>query len=148
MIFVLLGVPGKLKALLDRLTAARAGYLDAAITSRADATHYNSTRAAKLDYLDAAISSMAGIPTVQTGYISSGFTLGSGEDARYYDVTVSAVSAVDACAVTVRGWSGVGVELALAGTLTSTTNLRVTTIGYNVGTATVSARWTVIDYGG
>ena len=53
------GSGGKLKTLLDRLTAARAAYLDAAITSRAaaatalDNTVWTSTKAG---YLDQAIS--------------------------------------------------------------------------------------------
>ena len=37
----LLGVPGKLKTLLDRLTVTRAGYLDAAISTRASSTEVN-----------------------------------------------------------------------------------------------------------
>ncbi len=41
MSFFLLGVPGKLKTLLDRLTATRAGYLDAAISTRATPTQVN-----------------------------------------------------------------------------------------------------------
>jgi hypothetical protein len=62
---------GKLSTLLDRLTATRAGYLDAAISSRASATHYTSTRAAKLDYLDQAISSISS-PSEIPGTLVSG----------------------------------------------------------------------------
>lgn len=61
----LLGVPGKLKTLLDRLTATRAGYLDnldAAVTTRAPSSTALSTatwtagRAAAIDNLDIAAS--------------------------------------------------------------------------------------------
>lgn len=57
---MLAGVPGKLKTLLDRLTAARAGYLDrldATISSRAAASTalsnatWTNTRAGKLDLI-------------------------------------------------------------------------------------------------
>ena len=136
----LLGVPGRLKTLLDRLTSPRAGYLDnlsaytttrgakldnlnATITSRADATYYTSTRAAKLDSIDAtvssrapastalststwtstraakldncdvAISSVTPVQSIQTNYRSTtAGTTGSGEDSKYTDVTITAVT--------------------------------------------------------
>jgi len=44
--------------LLARLTAARAAYLDAAITSRAAAADYTAARASRLDYLDGYISTV------------------------------------------------------------------------------------------
>ena len=58
---------GKLATLLTRLTAARAAFLDAAITSRASATDYTTARAAKLDFLDAAISSIGDAPPTTNG---------------------------------------------------------------------------------
>ncbi len=60
MIDFLLGVPGKLKSLTDRLTAARAGYLDnldAAISTRAGA----STAVSNADYTAALAAHLAGL---------------------------------------------------------------------------------------
>lgn len=45
--------------LTNRLTAARAGYLDAAISSRAAAADYTAARAARLDYINDYISNRA-----------------------------------------------------------------------------------------
>ena len=52
----LYGLPGKIKTLLDRLTAARAGYLDSINPAGTD---WNSTRAGYVDRLDAAVSTRA-----------------------------------------------------------------------------------------
>lgn len=52
----LYGLPGKIKTLLDRLTAARAGYLDSINPA---GTGWNSTRAGYVDRLDAAVSTRA-----------------------------------------------------------------------------------------
>ena len=52
----LYGLPGKIKTLLDRLTAARAGYLDSINPA---VTGWNSTRAGYVDRLDAAVSTRA-----------------------------------------------------------------------------------------
>jgi hypothetical protein len=61
MIGALMGVPGKLKTLLDRLTATRAGYLDnldAAISTRASASVWTSGLATELGGLDTAIAAI------------------------------------------------------------------------------------------
>lgn len=104
----LLGVPGRLKTLIDRLTSTRAGYLDnlsaytttrgtkldnldAAVTSRADATHYTSTRAAKLDSIDATVSSRA---PASTALSTSTWTSARAAKLDNCDVAISAISAV------------------------------------------------------
>ena len=64
---------GKIALLLARLTAARAAFLDAAISSRAAATTaltnatWSDARAGKLDNLDAAISSVGSAPPITSG---------------------------------------------------------------------------------
>jgi hypothetical protein len=70
MIELLLGVPGKLKTLLDRLTATRAGYLDTTISSRASSSDMSTVlsrlSATAASYLDAAISSRASSSDMST----------------------------------------------------------------------------------
>jgi hypothetical protein len=85
MMELLAGVPGKLKALADRLTATRANnldHLDADVSSRASASTAVSnavltdTRVAKLDNLDNIASAPARIKSIQRGtiYIAGGNT--------------------------------------------------------------------------
>lgn len=85
MMELLAAVPGKLKALADRLTAARADnldHLDADISSRAPANTAVSNavltdaRVAKLDNLDNIASAPARIKSIQRGtiYIAGGST--------------------------------------------------------------------------
>ena len=78
MMELLAGVPGKLKALADRLTAARADnldHLDADISSRAPANTAVSNavltdvRVAKLDNLDNIASAPARIKSIQRGVV-------------------------------------------------------------------------------
>lgn len=83
MMELLAGVPGKLKALADRLTATRANnldHLDADVSSRASASTAVSNavltdaRVAKLDNLDNIASAPARIKSIQRGtiYIAGG----------------------------------------------------------------------------
>ena len=69
---------GKIQTLLDRLTAVRAAFLDAAISTRAAASTaltnatWTDARAAKLDNLDAAVSSAGSkAPTALLGRVQS-----------------------------------------------------------------------------
>lgn len=90
----LFGLPGKIKTLLDRLTATRAGLLDnlnATISSRAAASTALSNSIwtnTKAGYLDAPISSIpsAFVKSVQRGTA----TYGAGENS--ISITVSAVN--------------------------------------------------------
>lgn len=141
----LFGVPGKLKTLLDRLTADRAGYLDrldAAVSTRAAASTalssatWTGTRAAKLDEV--------GIKSIQRGTIvvSAGATSTASNTA-----TISAVATGKAVALFlgmtvdsgVPDIPGIGrVELTNGTTVTATaSNLGTGTIGYRIGYAVV-----------
>jgi len=136
----LLGVPGKLKTLLDRLTATRAGYLDnldATVSSRTSSSVWTGTKAG---YLDAAVSSRlsSAIASIQTGYVSSSTGSGSGEDTRYADVTISAVD-TSKSVVIVHPQLG---DYPASGRLTSSTNLR---LGVNT-TGWRNARWYVVEF--
>lgn len=127
----LLGVPGSLKTLKDRLTSGRASNLDeitatrmarvdATISSRATQTSVNtvdgnvntlvsrltSGRASNLDDLDAPVS---GIPTANIKAHQSGFfedsspTSGTGLDDYYIDIAVSPSMTPDNTIIEVRG---------------------------------------------
>jgi hypothetical protein len=142
----LLGVPGKIKAVYDHLT-----------------THLASARAAKIDNLDAAISTRAAastalsnatwtnalasilgntiqttvIASIQTGYVSSAPSAGSGEDAYYKDTTITAVASTAKCVVLFQDQVG-----GCTARLTSTTNLRVS----RLSNATVYGRFVVVEF--
>jgi len=122
------------------------------------ATDYSAARAAKLDTADAAsiwaaasrtlTSGPSQIKSFQTGYTTANGTAGSGEDARYIDVTISAV-ATDKCLLQVTGrwWEpDVGEKGAekLTARLTSSTNLRISS---NVlSPYATSLRWSVLEF--
>lgn len=127
------------------------------------ATSYASSKALHdaVQYLQGLINAMS--TTVQTGFISTSSSLsGSGEDVRYYDVTISAVSAINKCKVHFNGsWCSVSdpdtvldinnpasasVTSRATCRLTSTTNLRIST-SRSAGNAYVKGRWTVEDTG-
>lgn len=149
MLDALMGVPGKLKTLLDRLTATRAGYLDnldAAVTTRAAASTalstatWTSTRAGYLDNLSSAPLSTA-INRIQSGTIQLTGTMTSGT------ATITSVDTSKSLVI----WNGVsistsgtafadfGVRLAL----TSGTTVTATRVG-NYGGPTVA--FTVIEF--
>jgi len=138
----LLGVPGKLKTLLDRLTATRAGYLDrldATISSRTSSAVWTGTKAG---YLDASISSRlsSAVASIQTGYVSGSGTTGSGEDTRYIDTTISAVSTSKSVVI----WQTATDEgfVMTTARLTSTTNVRCSARTSN----SVHGRFYVVEY--
>jgi len=153
MIGSLLGLVGKVKTLTDRLTPARAGYLDnlntnlavlpaPASTALTTATWTNT----KAGYLDAAISSVgAALVGVQTGTFSGARTgTGSGEDAAYWDVTVTAVVVAKCFCLVSDGWDTNATAIRImTARLTSTTNLRIASpqaINNTIG------RWYVIEF--
>jgi len=140
-----LGVPGKLKTLLGRLTSTRAtnlDYLDAAVTSRAAASTalssatWTSTRAGYIDRLDAAIST---IPTSPINLIQRGQT---DPTTTTTDVTITAVDMAKTV-IHLLTDSGLGFTSGAAVYLTSTTNLRII-VGNAGGTSVVS--WEVVEY--
>lgn len=104
----LLGVPGRLKTLIDRLTSTRAGYLDnlasytpargtkldnldALITSRASGADYTPTRAGKLDNLDATVASRA---PASTALSTSTWTSARAAKLDNCDVAISSVTPI------------------------------------------------------
>lgn len=99
---MLAGVPGKLKTLLDRLTATRAALLDnlnATVGSRAPASSalsnavWTDTRAGRLD---ASVLVNGAIKAIHTGWVAQdvthGTTVKSTEDAAYLDIAIPAVN--------------------------------------------------------
>lgn len=159
MIDFLLGVPGKLKTISDYLTtnwttarAAKVDNLDAAVTTRAASATaltnaiWTDARAAKLD---AAIQTSV-IQSVQTGSFN-GFNLtGTGEDANYKDITISAVTVAKSIVLMQGSFtSNPGTELyTCLGRLTSTTNLRVSSKSVmDTSSGNVPyVRWTVVEF--
>lgn len=100
MIGALMGVPGKLKTLLDRLTATRAGYLDnldAAISTRASASVWTSGLASELDGLAPAIAAIPTTPinSIQYNTVTISDTASSGT--RTLGTTVNAAKSVLVC---------------------------------------------------
>ena len=138
------GISGKLQTLLSRLTATRAGYLDAAISTRATA---------------ADVTGISPIESIQTGYLSGNVVSnGTGEDAHYCDVTISAVD-ITKCVIldddlsyagsannadilngadTERGFNA-------HGRLTSSTNMRVSSTSA-VNGFLMYGRYTIIEF--
>lgn len=135
----LLGVPGKLKALLDRLTADRAGYLDrldATVSSRAPASTalssatWTGPRAAKLDEI--------GIKSIQRGTIvvsAGGTSTGSNT------ATISAVATGKAVPLFLGMTVESGVpDMTPIGRVELTNATTVTALLSNLGTGTISFR--------
>ena len=148
MIDFLLGVPGKLKTLTDRLTSGRAtnlDNLDAAVTSRAAAstalsnvTWTNALAALLGNTIQTSILSGA----VQTGYFNVVTpTTGAGEDTYYTDITITAIADTTKCIVMTNGYSGGNTTVNyFFARLTSTTNLRIA----SVSAGSMAGRWYVI----
>lgn len=101
MVDFLLGVPGKLKTLLDRLTATRAGYLDASISSRASSSALTTVDSEVGTILADTADMQPKIATMYTrGQVKSIQTVelndatassSSGNYAKYRNVTISSV---------------------------------------------------------
>jgi len=155
----LLGLPGRIKILMDRITSTRASNLDnlnASVSSRAPASTalsssvWTGTRAG---YLDASISGRASqssvdaIPTspiksVQRGLLTVGFA-----DAPPYNVTISSVDLGKSMLTFSYGennTSALTSERLLWGRLTSSTNIRFDK--YRSAASTYTIAWEVIEY--
>ena len=154
MIDFLLGVPGKLKTLTDRLTATRAANLDnlnAAITTTAPA----STALSTVTWTNALATLLGNtiqtsiVNTIQTGYTQGAGTFGASgtEDDKYIDVTITAVTLAKSLVYVVgSGYiASAGYTPALA-RLTSTTNLRIHTPVGGLDANGLKARWTVVEF--
>ena len=98
-----------------------------------------------------------GVRSIQTGYVqTSGLAVGSGEELKYFDVTVSAVTNVAKCLVTFNGSANSGGSSAAtyynSGIPLVIPTIRVlnsTTIRIMMSSAVVvnlTGRWTLIEY--
>lgn len=140
MIGALMGLPGKMKTLIDRLTSARAGYLDnlsaGAVAQAATALSSATWTGTKAGYLDAAVSTRlsTAINSIQTGYATAN-TIGAGEDAYYLDITITSVNTAKSVVLIQPGSA-----TAVTGRLTAATTLRIGSPG------NVPARWIVVEF--
>lgn len=152
MIGALKGLPGKIKYIKDYLTtnwtAARAAKLDfltaaVAVANTALSTSiWTSARAAKLD----GIIQTTVINSNQTGYINTAVSSGSGEDYKYIDVTISAVT-IAKCIINVMGGNNNGGGVLLLARLTSTTNLRISAPSSTApAPVNIIVRWNVVEF--
>jgi hypothetical protein len=171
MIEALMGVPGKLKKLLDRVTVARASNLDnldASISSRASGSTaissaiLTSSRIANLDNLDGAISGLpqATARSVQNGTFKGAALNQSGSstenETSFRDVTISTVQNTNKCILFVTGSISSSSNLIASfnhttdvqyipfGRITSTTNIRIGTA--KGSTNYFTGRWTLVEY--
>ena len=155
----LLGLPGRIKILIDRITSTRASNLDnlnATVSSRAPASTalsssvWTGTRAG---YLDASIagrasqSSVDAIPTSPIKSVQRGLLTVGIPDASPYNVTISSVDlgksvltfsygANTTAALTSQGL--------LWGRLTSSTNIRFDK--YRSAASNYTIAWEVVEY--
>ena len=155
----LLGLPGRIKILIDRITSTRASNLDnldGAVSSRAPASTalsssvWTGTRAG---YLDASISGRASqssvdaIPASPIKSVQRGLLTVGGADAPPYNVTISAVD-LGKSVLTFSYGNSSSAELRsdrlLWGRLTSSTNIRFDKCRPGVSTYTIA--WEVVEY--
>ncbi len=130
---------------------ARLDDLDATVSSRiasndakldnldANITGIIATNDARLNHLDLDISDL--VPTVkniQTGYTDPTESSGSGEDVKYIDITITAVSDITKCFVLIQRVSS---TVGLTGRLINTTTLRISTTS-----SVVRGRWIVLEF--
>lgn len=152
MVDYLLGVPGKLKTLLDRLTATRAGYLDASISSRASATNLATvdtvvdTILADTAYMQPRLASMPTNPlTTAVRNVRYGSGSYSGASRTYVDITMSAITNINKCVLSVKGYDADNYTdvKPTYGQVTSTTNVRVY---FNANMPSLSASYNLTEF--
>jgi hypothetical protein len=111
-------------------------------------------------WVSAAPGSSSVIQSIQTGYVSnSSLTASTGEDIKYTDVTISAVSSITKCFVLFEGGGGQNVFAStseyfsssqqskkVVARLTSTTNLRLAMPGAETANTNISGRWQVVEF--
>lgn len=95
------------------------------------------------------------VESIQTGFVDTTLSTGSGETAKYLDVTISAVVVAN-CVMTFDGSFGTNTTTAggigygsaanyfATSQLTSTTNLRLG--APDAGMTYITGRWTVVEY--
>lgn len=164
---MLAGVPGKLKTLIDRLTATRAANLDkldanistraAASTALSNATWdgtlagnlaaLTTTRAARLD---ATVLVDGVIKSVQTGYADPATILpngAAGQDYWHFNIGISAVAMNKSIVL----FQPIGLQSTIplmTARLTSSTNLRISRKGQATPSdfGTAGGQWTVLEF--
>ena len=155
----LLGLPGRIKILMDRITSTRASNLDnlnATVSSRAPASTALSSSVwtgTREGYLDASISGRASqssvdaIPASPIKSVQRGLRTVSFPNAPPYDVTISSVD-LGKSMLTFSYGEGVTVALTperlLWGRLTSSTNIRFDRDLSSSSQFTIE--WQVIEY--
>ena len=155
----LLGLPGRIKILIDRITSTRASNLDnlnATVSSRAPASTALSSSVwtgTKAGYVDTAISGRASqssvdaIPTSPIESVQRGLLTVGGADAPPYNVTISSVDLGKSVLTFSYGEDNAGAltpERLLWGRLTSSTNIRFDK--YRPGVSTYTIAWEVVEY--
>lgn len=150
----LLGLPGRVKTLLDRLTSTRAGYLDnldAAISTRAAASSALSTAtwtSTKAGYLDAAVTSrMGSIKTLS--YDSIDVTL-SGNSSASNTKTITSVD-TSKTVVFFGGFTGqLNSNVPMSGAVKLTNSTTVTAYGYagisGAYTGTITVYYVLVEF--
>lgn len=164
---MLAGVPGKLKTLIDRLTATRAANLDkldanistraAASTALSNATWdgtlagnlaaLTTTRAARLD---ATVLVNGVIKSVQTGYTDPALILPNGpagQDYWHFNIGISAVDMNKSIVL----FQPIGLQSTvplMTARLTSSTNLRISKKGASTPSdfGAAGGQWTVLEF--
>jgi len=155
----LLGLPGRIKILIDRITSTRASNLDnlnATVSSRAPASTALSSSVwtgTKAGYVDTAISgraSQSSVDALPQGIIKSvqrGLLIVGGSDSPPYNVTISSVDlGKSVLTFSYGGDSAVALtpERLLWGRLTSSTNIRFD--NYESAASYYTIAWEVVEY--
>ena len=164
---MLAGVPGKLKTLLDRMTATRAANLDkldanistraAASTALSNATWTEALAAnlgaltpARAARLDATVLVSGVIKSVQTGYADPASILpngAAGQDYWHFDIGISAVD-MNKSIVLFQPVGAQSTVPLMTARLTSSTNLRISKKGASTPSdfGTAGGQWTVLEF--
>lgn len=138
----LLGLPGKIKILADRLTAPRAALLDnldAAISTRAPAATALST-ATWTNALATALGAAIKLDRAEILYITG--STGAGAGRKTVDITVSAVTLGKAFALVTGGFVGTTTPAVAMARFTTTTNLQL--LFNNPNTTSTGYEFTVV----
>lgn len=125
MIPALLGLSGKCKTLIDRLTATRAAAidnLDAAVSTLAPAA----TALSNVTWTDSLASSLAGVGRLERAEVLSiSGSTGAGTGSKTIDVTVSAVTTGKSFAFFAGGFLASTNPFEGSASFTTSTNLRI-----------------------
>lgn len=153
------GASGRLKAVYTHLTSylsstrcAKIDNLDTTMSSRAPAStavsnaDYTPARGALLERLNATPGIPGTVKSIQSGvfYNSTGTLAGTGEDARYVDVTIAAVTVAKSVVLIQPMEAPTYGFVGNTARLLSTTSLRLSDNSSNSNW--VGMRWTVVEF--